>query len=109
MLKAVSTVLTLASGGSGGVFAPSLFIGAAAGGAFGGLLAALGLLPAESSPASYALVGMAAVVSATTFAPLTAILLIFELTREPLTLLPAMLALLPRFRKNRAIEEDSAR
>ncbi|MEM9064906.1 MAG: chloride channel protein [Planctomycetota bacterium] len=89
--KALGTVLTLATGGSGGVFAPSLFLGATAGAALGMTLDAVGLLPEAASPASYALVGMAAVVSGTTFAPLTAILLIFELTREPRVLLPVML------------------
>ncbi len=90
--KTVATTFTLGSGGSGGVFAPSLFVGAAAGGAFGLVLANTGVLPAGSSPATFALVGMGAVVAATTFAPLTAILLLFELTREPLVLLPIMLA-----------------
>lgn len=90
--KAVATVLTLGSGGSGGVFAPSLFLGATAGGAFGVALSRLGLISEASSPASYALVGMAAVVAGTTFAPLTAILLLFELTREPYVLAPIMLA-----------------
>lgn len=92
VFKALGTVFTLASGGSGGVFAPSLFIGATAGAAYGFVLESIGLLPASGSPAAYALVGMAAVVASTTFAPLTAILLLFELTREPLVLVPAMLA-----------------
>ena len=90
--KAVGTVLTLGSGGSGGVFAPSLMLGACAGGAFGLILSRMGLLPDGSSPAAYAAVGMGAVVAATTFAPLTSILLLFELTREPLVLLPVRLS-----------------
>jgi len=90
--KAGATVLTLGSGGSGGVFAPSLFLGATTGGAFGMALESMGLIAETSSPASYALVGMAAVVAGTTFAPLTAILLLFELTREPKVLAPIMLA-----------------
>ena len=90
--KAIATTLTLGSGGSGGVFAPSLFLGATAGGAFGIILERFGLISETSSPASYALVGMAAVVAGTTFAPLTAILLLFELTREPRVLAPIMLA-----------------
>lgn len=92
ILKAIGTSLTLGSGGSGGVFAPSLFIGAAAGACFGEALKALGLIPHGVTPASYALVGMACVVAGTTFAPLTATLLLFEVTREPRVLLPAMLA-----------------
>ncbi|MCR9217014.1 MAG: chloride channel protein [bacterium] len=71
--KILATCLTLGSGGSGGVFAPSLFLGAAAGALFGELLSLAGLLPDGGSPAAYALVGMAAVVAGTTHAPLTAI------------------------------------
>lgn len=91
-LKALGTSLTLGSGGSGGVFAPSLFIGAATGACFGQALEALGLMPGGVTPASYAIVGMACLVAGTTFAPLTATLLLFEVTREPRVLLPAMLA-----------------
>ncbi len=90
--KIVATCLTLGSGGSGGVFAPSLFLGAAAGALFGELLSSVGLLPDGGSPAAYALVGMAAVVAGTTHAPLTAILILFELTRDVYVLLPIMLA-----------------
>lgn len=90
--KALATCLTLGSGGSGGVFAPSLFLGAVAGGAFGVLVGMLGLLPEHGSPATYALVGMASVVAATTHAPLTAILILHELTQDYYVLLPIMLA-----------------
>ncbi len=91
-LKMVATTLTLASGGSGGVFAPSLFLGATTGAAFGLLLEWLGLLPEGGSPAAYALVGMAAVVAGSTHGTLTAILILFELTRDVYVLLPIMLA-----------------
>ena len=90
--KGVATCLTLGSGGSGGVFAPSLFLGAATGATFGMLLERVGLIPADGSPAAYALVGMAAVVAGTTHAPLTAILIVFEITRDVYVLLPIMLA-----------------
>ena len=90
--KCLATCFTLGSGGSGGVFAPSLFLGASAGALCGVALDAMGLLPDDSSPAAYALVGMAAVVAATTHAPLTAILILFELTRDVYVLLPIMLA-----------------
>jgi len=90
--KALATCFTLGSGGSGGVFAPSLFLGAAAGASFGVGVEHLGLLPEGGSPAAYALVGMAAVVAGTTHAPLTAILIIFEITRDIYVLLPIMLA-----------------
>jgi len=90
--KIAATSSTLGSGGSGGVFAPSLFVGATVGGTFGLVLEMFGLIPEGGSPASYALVGMAAVVAGTTFAPMTSILMLFELTREPRVLAPIMLA-----------------
>lgn len=90
--KLVATCLTLGTGGSGGVFAPSLFLGAVTGALFGVAMNSLGLIPAKSSPAAYALVGMAAVVAGTTHAPLTSILIIFEITRDEFVLLPIMLA-----------------
>jgi len=90
--KIVATSLTLGSGGSGGVLAPSLFIGATVGGTFGVALEMIGMIPEGGSPASYALVGMAAVLAGATFAPMTAILMLFELTREPRVLAPIMLA-----------------
>ncbi|MCW5774998.1 MAG: chloride channel protein [Phycisphaeraceae bacterium] len=92
LFKAVATTFTLACGGSGGVFAPSLFLGATAGGALGLALELLHLIPEGSTPASYALVGMAAVLAASSHAPLTAILLLFELTRNIYVMLPVMLA-----------------
>lgn len=91
VLKAVCTCLTLGSGGAGGFFAPSLLIGACAGGTFGVIVNALGWAPA-ANPAHYALVGMAAVVAATTHAPLTAILIVYEVTRSYEVILPLMLA-----------------
>jgi len=90
--KLGATCLTLGSGGSGGVFAPSLFLGATSGALFGVALQSAALLPTASSPAAYALVGMAALVAGTTHAPLTAFLIVFEITRDPFVLLPIMLA-----------------
>jgi len=88
--KMLVTSLTLHSGGSGGVFTPSLFVGAAIGGAFGVALA--DLLPAlELTPEAYALVGMGAVVAAATGAPLTGILIVFEMTDDSAIMLPLML------------------
>ena len=89
-LKIIATSLTLGSGGSGGLFAPSLVLGALTGSVFGGVLDALGLLP-NANPAQFALVGMAAVVAATTHAPLTGMILVYEITQNYALILPLML------------------
>ena len=89
--KILATSLTLGSGGSGGVFAPSLFIGAMLGGAFGTV--AHGLWPGWTGPpGAYALVGMAALFAATGRAPITAIIILFEMTRDYHIMLPLMFA-----------------
>jgi len=89
--KMVATSLTIGIGGSGGVFAPSLFLGAMLGGAFGEIAALL--LPGTAGAAgSYALVGMAAVFAGAARAPITAVLIVFELTGEYSLILPLMLA-----------------
>lgn len=105
--KIFATTFTLASGGSGGVFAPGLFTGATVGGVFGIFLDRLGLIADGSSPASYALVGMAAVIAGTTFAPMTAILILFEITREPHVLAPIMLAAIVSTAVSRKLMPDS--
>lgn len=91
VLKVVGTSLTIGSGGAGGMFAPSLLIGAALGGLLGLILEGLGWLP-HGSPAHLALVGMAAVLAGTTHAPLTAILIVYELTQSYQIILPLMFA-----------------
>ncbi|MGE0041926.1 MAG: chloride channel protein [Vicinamibacterales bacterium] len=91
VVKIIAVSLTLGSGGSGGVFAPSLFIGAALGGAFGTL--AHGLTPdVTATSGAYALVGMAAVFAGTSRASLTAIVILFELTQDYRIILPVMFA-----------------
>jgi len=89
--KIFMTSTSIGGGFQGGVFAPSIFIGAALGGAFGQasrtLLPELGVL----SPA-FAMVGMAAVLAGAVHAPLTAILLLFEMTNDYRIILPVMLA-----------------
>ena len=90
LLKVLATSFTLGSGGSGGIFAPSLFMGAMLGGAFGEV--AHGLWPDVVAPSgAYALVGMAAVFAAAARAPITAILILFEMTRNYAIILPLML------------------
>ncbi|MDL1969612.1 MAG: chloride channel protein [Candidatus Desulfofervidaceae bacterium] len=90
-IKIIATSITLGSGESGGVFAPSLFIGAMTGGAFGYLIHTL-FPQLTASPGAYALVGMGALVGATTHGPITAILIIFELTGNYLIILPLMVS-----------------
>ncbi|MCG6947246.1 MAG: chloride channel protein [Deltaproteobacteria bacterium] len=89
-VKILATSVTIGSGGSGGIFAPSLFIGAMTGGFFGYCVHALfPLLTAH--PGAYALVAMGAVVAGTTHAPITAIIIIFELTATYKIILPLMI------------------
>jgi CIC family chloride channel protein len=89
--KILSTSLTLGSGGSGGIFAPSLFLGAMTGNAVGSIFHSA--FPGSiSSPGAFSLVGMGAVVAAATHAPITAIIIIFELTNDYKIILPLMLA-----------------
>ncbi|MGV6815025.1 MAG: chloride channel protein [Phycisphaerales bacterium] len=105
--KVFATTFTLASGGSGGIFAPGLFTGASIGGVFGIVLDKMGLIADGSSPASYALVGMAAVIAGCTFAPMTSILILFEITREPHVLAPIMLAAIVSTAVTRKLMPDS--
>ncbi len=90
-LKPLATSFTLGSGNSGGVFAPSLFTGAMLGGALGFLFASW--KPELAGPTgAYALVGMAAVFAACARAPLTAMLIVFEMSNDYSLILPLMVA-----------------
>jgi CIC family chloride channel protein len=90
VLKMIATSLTLGSGGSGGIFAPGLFMGAMFGVAFE--ISIKTIFPnLLAPPGAYALVGMAALFAATAHAPLTAILILFELTGDYQIMLPLML------------------
>lgn len=89
--KLVATSLTIGIGGSGGVFAPGLFVGAMLGAAFGQLVAVVAP-GAGGSPGAYALVGMGAVFAGAARAPITAVVILFELTGEYTIILPLMLA-----------------
>lgn len=87
--KLLASVLSIGTGSAVGTLAPSLFTGAALGGAVGAVaVPTLGL----GSPTAFALVGMAAVFAAVVRAPLTAIILVFELTGDYELVLPLMLA-----------------
>ncbi len=89
--KILATSITLGSGGSGGIFAPALFMGAVLGGAFGQF--AHILFPQTTAlSGAYALVGMGAVFAGTARAPITAMLIIFEMTANYQIILPLMFA-----------------
>jgi len=105
-LKLLATSLTLGSGGSGGVFAPSLFMGAMVGSTFGQI--AHSLLPGVTAPAgAYALVGTAALFAGAAHAPVTAILILFEMTGNYSIILPLMLATVTSTLISRAINRES--
>lgn len=89
--KILATSITIGSGGSGGIFAPSLFMGATAGGFFGTLVHTV-FPGVTASPGAYSMVGMGAVVSGTTHGPMSAILILFEMTGDYKIILPLMIA-----------------
>lgn len=89
--KMLATSLTLGSGGSGGVFSPSLLVGALLGATFGEVIT--DLFPDSSAPAgAYAVVGMAAVFAAAAQAPMSSIFIVFEMTSDFGLIMPLMLA-----------------
>ena len=105
-LKIISTSATLGSGGLGGVFAPSLFIGAMLGSTYGTLVH--GINPSfTASPETYALVGMGAVAGAVMQAPLTNILMLFELTNDYTIILPIMITCIVSAYTFRAFDKNS--
>ncbi|MFN2160440.1 MAG: chloride channel protein [Candidatus Promineifilaceae bacterium] len=88
--KILATDLTLGSGGSGGVFAPALFMGAMLGAVFQSGVDYI--FPGISAPqGAYAVLGMAAVFASATHAPITAVIILFELTGDYQLILPLML------------------
>jgi CIC family chloride channel protein len=105
-LKMLATILTLGSGGSGGVFAPSLFMGAMLGVTFGQIVNLI--FPSITAPAgAYALVGMAAFFSGAAHAPVTAILIMFEMTGDYKIILPLMLATVVSTLFSRLLNKES--
>jgi CIC family chloride channel protein len=89
-LKILATSITLGAGGSGGVFAPALFIGAVIGGAYGSVVHHF-FPHVTATSGAYAAVGLGAFLAASTHAPLTAIFLLFEMTGNYLIIIPIML------------------
>ncbi len=90
-LKILATSLTLGSGSSGGLFAPSLYIGAMLGGSFGTLVHYL-FPTLTATKGAYALVGMGATFAAAAHAPMTNILILFEITGNYQIILPIMVS-----------------
>jgi CIC family chloride channel protein len=104
--KIVATSLTISIGGSGGVFAPSLFMGAMLGDAFGQL--AHGAFGGLTAPAgAYALVGMGAVFAGAARAPITAVVIVFELTGDYSIILPLMFAIVTATAVSERLSDDT--
>ena len=105
-LKPLLTSVTLAGGGSGGVFAPSLYLGATLG-ACVGLMANIAFPEFSNAPGVYAIVGMGAVVAGTTHGVLSAILIVYEMTNNYQVILPIMAAAGLASLVSRALESES--
>jgi CIC family chloride channel protein len=91
LVKLVATVVSYSSGNAGGIFAPSLFIGAMAGGVVGTLVHAYAPFP-TAEPGAYALVGMGTLFAGIIRAPMTSVFMIFEITQDHQILVPLMVA-----------------
>lgn len=89
--KLFATSVSLGSGASGGIFSPSLYMGATLGGAFGALVSAIHPV-SGATPEAFAMVGMAAMVGGGTGAAMTAIAMVFEMTRDYGIVMPMILA-----------------
>lgn len=95
-LKIIATAVCYSSGNAGGIFGPSLFIGAMVGGAFGSVVH--GLFPAYTAgPGAYALVGMGVAFAGIVRSPLTSVIMIFEMTRDYSIIVPLMISNLIAF------------
>ena len=91
VLKLVATITSYASGNAGGIFAPSLYIGAMAGGTVGMLVHTYAPFP-TADPGAYALVGMGTLFAGIIRAPMTSVFMIFEITQDYQILVPLMVA-----------------
>ena len=96
LLKLGATIVSYASGNAGGIFAPSLYIGAMAGGAVGAIVHRFAPI-ATADPGAYALVGMGALFAGIIRAPMTSVFMIFEITQDYQILVPLMVANLLSF------------
>jgi CIC family chloride channel protein len=91
LMKLAATIISYASGNAGGIFGPSLYLGAMAGGAVGLLLNRLAVIP-TGDPGAYALVGMGTLFAGIIRAPMTSVFMIFELTQDYHIMVPLMVA-----------------
>src|SRR5260221_2075491 len=89
--KMLATTISLGGGFVGGMFAPALFVGAALGRAYGRLLFTMSNGTMSATPAAFAIAGMAAAMTGVIRAPITAVILLFELTNDYNLILPIML------------------
>jgi CIC family chloride channel protein len=105
--KLVATTASVSSGFAGGIIAPILFMGGALGGVFGQFVQRI-MPQSSSATGAYGLVGMAALTAAVTHAPLTSILLLFEMTGGYEVILPLMLSCISAVVVAQAISRDSA-
>jgi CIC family chloride channel protein len=96
LVKLAATVISYCSGNAGGIFAPSLFIGAMAGGAVGTLVSRVAPFP-TGEPGAYALVGMGTLFAGIIRAPMTSVFMIFEITQDYQIIVPLMVANLLSF------------
>jgi chloride channel protein, CIC family len=104
--KLFATSLSLGSGSSGGIFSPSLFMGAALGGGFAALLNAAGL-PMHLSVPAFAIVGMGAMVGGGTGAVMTAVTMIFEMTLDYSTIMPMIVAVAMSIGARRVLSHET--
>ena len=104
--KLAATSISLGSGSSGGIFSPSLFMGATVGGAFGATVQTSLALPNIAIPA-FAMIGMAAMVGGGTGAAMTAIVMIFEMTRDYDIVMPMIIAVAVSIGVRRMLSEEN--
>ena len=104
--KILATSVSLGAGASGGIFSPSLFIGATLGGSFGALLTTL-WPHLGFNPVQFALIGMAAVVGGGTGAAMTAIFMIFEMTANYSVIVPGIIAVACAIGVRRVLSDEN--
>lgn len=105
LVKVGATIVSYASGNAGGIFAPTLYIGAMAGGALGTLVGNIAPFP-TGEPGAYALVGMGTLFAGIIRAPLTSVFMIFEITQDYQIIVPLMVANMLSFTISRRYQPD---